>query len=112
MVEAKESTDISKDFNCLQTMVHKDVLAELTAIAKEYGNFKGYWDYGTVFRELLWMRKVFVNVNTRLDELEQLIKEYQMEQVPTVEDTKKEEDNFKPGYDNDIGLMGRQKKEK
>jgi len=58
-------------FSHLHTMVHVEVLKELTELAKSRETFKGSWDYSNTIRELLWCRKVFWNVNTRLDDLEE-----------------------------------------
>lgn len=80
-------------FRLLNTWVKEEVFNELQELAKSFATVKGGWDYGNTIRELLWAKKVFWNINTRLDELELENKELRAmlleKQAPRVEEKKK-----------------------
>ena len=91
------------EFVGLHTMIPKEVHDELSAIAYSKQTFTGNWNYGEAIREALWARRVFFNVNTRLDEVEQDVREVLAnqadEQKPKLSEDEKDA--------NPLGLMGR-----
>ena len=72
-MEEKKIVIEKEKFTQLRTMIPQEVYEELTEFAKVRETFTGAWDYGNAIKELLWAYKVFYNLNTRIDKLEQQI---------------------------------------
>ena len=97
----------NEQFKGLHTMLRSDVYEQLTELAKQHKTFSGSWDYSETIRELLWVYKIFYNVNTRLDDLEvemNLLNEKIMDKSKI----KKEIDDRDEGQNPD-GLLGSRK---
>ena len=92
-------------FTTLYTVIPTETFNELTEMAKERATCTGKWDYGNTIRELIWAYRVFYNMNTRIDELENSFKE--LKAFVMEHDLKKQEPKEKEEKKNPDGLLGR-----
>lgn len=64
-----------QEFRGLHTMIPKDVFDELQAMAMDRKTFTGVWDYGTLFRELIYVYKTQSLIYQRIESLESMLRD-------------------------------------